>query len=59
MAVSLKNNLAEFAAFLQPKFSTICVDLFCRHVDGNHKLIKWKFIIHGGKIDILYYSLCM
>ena len=20
-----------------------------RHVDGHHKLIQWKFVIHGGK----------
>ncbi len=22
--------------------------LFCRHVDGHHKLIRWQFVIHGG-----------
>ena len=21
------------------------------HIDGNHKLIKWKIVIHGGKIS--------
>ena len=26
------------------------------HIDGNHKLIKWKFVIHGG-ID--GYSRCV
>lgn len=27
---------------------TIYFGIFFRHVDGNHKLIKWRFVIHGG-----------
>lgn len=23
-------------------------DIHCRHLDGNHKLIRWRFVIHGG-----------
>ena len=26
-----------------------------RHVDGNHKLIRWKLIVHGGKALIYMY----
>ena len=22
--------------------------LLCRHIDGHHKLINWRFVIHGG-----------
>lgn len=22
--------------------------LYCRHIDGHHKLIRWRFVIHGG-----------
>jgi len=22
--------------------------LHCRHIDGHHKLIRWRFVIHGG-----------
>lgn len=21
---------------------------YCRHLDGNHKLIRWRFVLHGG-----------
>ncbi len=22
--------------------------LLCRHINGHHKLINWRFVIHGG-----------
>lgn len=22
--------------------------VFCRHIDGHHKLIRWRVVIHGG-----------
>jgi hypothetical protein len=34
----------------QKLFVCECNYLFlCRHIDGNHKLIRWKMIIHAGK----------
>ena len=34
----------------QPTSKTVPVFffLYCRHIDGHHKLIRWRFVIHGG-----------
>ena len=30
----------------------------CRHIDGHHKLIRWKLVIHGGWCSLVTLGVC-
>ena len=45
-------NLLPFLIFIQFPLLTTTTEIIAifphRHIDGHHKLIRWRFVIHGG-----------